>query len=198
MPACNSPWGIYISIKKPWNSLESETCLQGPKGSDTEPASKINRNCCILRESLAVWLKVPFILAGDANWSPRIRTFIFKALCKHQPLHLHTIASREVNMCSSSILCFLEVQRSTRCFFTGTVCVHTQKGAFDNLFLCGQMSFPRPPGELVAEKGLAERSCYPARCSVRPASPGRHQGISLHPSHTLRCCTGQIIACHPL
>lgn len=62
--------------------------------------------------------KVPFILAGDANWSLRICTFIFKALCKHQPLHLHTIASREVNMYSSSIFCFLEVQRSTGHFYS--------------------------------------------------------------------------------
>ena len=133
MPAPNSPHRIVISIKNPWNSSESETRLWGPKGSDTEPASKINRNCCILRESLAVWLRYLLYWQGMQIGAPRICTFIFKALCKHQPLHLHTIAAREVSMYSSSILCFLEVQRSTGHFYRHSLCSCTKGGFWQPL-----------------------------------------------------------------
>lgn len=169
-PAHNSPQETDISIKNPWNSSEPETRLRGPKGSDREPASKINRNRCILRESLAVWLKVPFILAGDANWSPRNRTSIFKALCKHQPFHLHTTASRELNTCSFSTLWLLEVQRST--LEAWSVSTHKR-------------SFPKPLGRIRRRKGIS-RECYPSPCSVpclprkaprQPAAPQPHSAL---------------------
>lgn len=114
--------------------------------------------------------KVPFILAGDANRSPRICTFIFKALCKHQPLHLHTIAAREVNMYSSSILCFLEVQRSTGHFYSHSLCSRT-KGSFWQPLPSWANEFPKATEGIGGRTGITGEILLPSPVLNPPCLP---------------------------